>query len=332
MRPLRASVRALAAAFALALASIGTALEPDDGVDGYLATALRETVRAARGLALDDRFTALDALGDATFSAVQARNATTASLDPSLTDRVRARLLRRIETFQLRLGEATDAVEDGTLSAKAAARSLQKAAAAGAKARKLMPDPLLQAFDAVPAGNGFAKAGRRVTVRLLPGAGGLPPGVPAATVANDGPGVAFEAAVEVLTPSKLRLLAGPDGGGATLTIDLGGDTRTLRLCNLGPRGALGKTPPWGDAGAAPTTLTYPETAVQWRVGEAITPLPPTVTGGHPPEFIFTAFPGLPEGVVLDPATGVISGTPTAEQALTEHGIRATNLHGFAGAL
>ena len=330
MRPLRASVRALAAA--LALASIGAALEPDDGIDGFLATAQRETVRAARGLALDDRDTSLDALADATFAAVQARNAAIASPDPSLTDRVRARLLGKIETFQLKLGEATDAVEDEALAAAAAAKSLQKAAAAGAKARKLVPDALLQAFDAVPAGNGFAKAGRRVTVRLLPGAGGLPPGVPAATVANDGPGVAFEAAVEVLTPSTLRLVAGPDGGGATLTIDFGGDTRTLRLCNLGPRGALGRTPPWGDSGTAPTTLTYPETVVQWRVGDAITTLVPTVTGGHPAEFVFSAGPALPDGIVLDPVTGVISGTPTAEQAATEHGIRATNLHGFAGAL
>src|SRR5882672_11978145 len=57
----------------------------------------------------------------------------------------------------------------------------------------------------------------------------------------------------------------------------------------------------------PTALTYPN-PVTGTVGVALTPLVPTLTG-HADAFMVV--PALPAGLMLDPVTGIVSGTPTS---------------------
>jgi hypothetical protein len=60
------------------------------------------------------------------------------------------------------------------------------------------------------------------------------------------------------------------------------------------------------------------------VGQALTALRPTVTGQVDR---YTVSPALPAGVVLDPTTGVISGTPTAAAQSTAYVVQASNVGG-----
>jgi photosystem II stability/assembly factor-like uncharacterized protein len=62
------------------------------------------------------------------------------------------------------------------------------------------------------------------------------------------------------------------------------------------------------APVAPGTLVYPKAATAvYRVGVAMTPDTPQVTGGAPTSYSVT--PELPAGLVLNAATGILSGTP-----------------------
>ncbi len=75
----------------------------------------------------------------------------------------------------------------------------------------------------------------------------------------------------------------------------------------------------------PSDLTYdPNPAVYVR-GVAITPNTPSIGGG--PVVSFSVSPVLPDGLSLDPATGVISGTPTAVTAQANYVVTATNSGG-----
>ena len=75
----------------------------------------------------------------------------------------------------------------------------------------------------------------------------------------------------------------------------------------------------------PATVSY-EDAV-YVVGQAIVPNVPTVTGGPPAQF--TVRPALPDGLAIDPATGVISGAPTTPQAESAYTVAASNSAGQA---
>lgn len=77
---------------------------------------------------------------------------------------------------------------------------------------------------------------------------------------------------------------------------------------------------------APAGLSYAGGPFTFDVTNgAIAPLMPTITGGAPTGYVVT--PPLPQGLVLDPGTGVISGTPTRRAATATYTVTA---HSFAG--
>ena len=75
---------------------------------------------------------------------------------------------------------------------------------------------------------------------------------------------------------------------------------------------------------APSDLTFPLADGLYRAGEAILINTPTVTGTVTS---WTVTPALPAGLSLDPQTGAISGTPTAESAAGLYRVVATNAGG-----
>ncbi|MDJ0975356.1 MAG: PQQ-dependent sugar dehydrogenase [Planctomycetota bacterium] len=85
----------------------------------------------------------------------------------------------------------------------------------------------------------------------------------------------------------------------------------------------------GGGGAAPVTppsnLSYPVDPGVYRVAEAIADNVPSVQGGAVASWDVT--PALPAGLTLDPVTGTIAGTPTAEASTTTHTVTATNAGG-----
>ena len=85
----------------------------------------------------------------------------------------------------------------------------------------------------------------------------------------------------------------------------------------------------GDVAVAAPVVSYAVTEGAFRVSEAIPANTPTVSGGTPDGF--TVNPPLPAGVTLDPATGIISGTPTSESTMTNHTVTASNAGGASDA-
>lgn len=74
--------------------------------------------------------------------------------------------------------------------------------------------------------------------------------------------------------------------------------------------------------APPFLLTYSCVDCIFLVGETILPLEPSVLGGQPTRFISQK--ALPPGIILDPISGVISGTPTVPVARDTYSLIASN--------
>ena len=85
----------------------------------------------------------------------------------------------------------------------------------------------------------------------------------------------------------------------------------------------------GGSGPAPVQppfgLTYTSGVAVYTQGTAIPPNSPTSTGG--PVTGYSVSPALPAGLALNPATGFISGTPTAVTATASYAVTASNSAG-----
>ncbi len=79
------------------------------------------------------------------------------------------------------------------------------------------------------------------------------------------------------------------------------------------------------ADMAPTGLTYTRTTAAYPRGTAIPANVPSYGGGAPTSF--TVAPALPAGLTLDPASGIIGGTPTTLSAPAAYVVTASNLLG-----
>jgi 6-phosphogluconolactonase (cycloisomerase 2 family) len=81
-------------------------------------------------------------------------------------------------------------------------------------------------------------------------------------------------------------------------------------------------------GVPPSQLSYALDPVSYTTCGAIAPNAPSWSGGTPTAF--SVLPPLPQGLVLEPVTGVLSGTPTALTAGTQsYTISASNAFGTA---
>ena len=74
----------------------------------------------------------------------------------------------------------------------------------------------------------------------------------------------------------------------------------------------------------PISISYPAFG-PFMIGSPVNPIEPVIEGGVPTDWVVS--PDFPEGVVLDPHTGVISGTPLEVQSPTPFTILAENASG-----
>lgn len=134
---------------------------------------------------------------------------------------------------------------------------------------------------------------------------GLPPGV---TLVNVGGGSANLVGTPSVVGSYVVTLTAADTLGHTIT------------CHFR----------WTVATASVTVASVPDQA--WTSHTAITAVTPSAADSDASVTAFTwsVSPALPAGLTLDPATGTISGTPTAAAAPTTYTLTATDHAGVAG--
>ncbi len=77
---------------------------------------------------------------------------------------------------------------------------------------------------------------------------------------------------------------------------------------------------------APALLSYSNDAQTVNIPNAMTSMSPTLSN-TPDQVNYSIFPNLPAGITLDTSTGVISGTPTADNGLTSYTVTAYNTAG-----
>ena len=83
----------------------------------------------------------------------------------------------------------------------------------------------------------------------------------------------------------------------------------------------------GPTTGAPSSFSYLHQVPVYTLGSAIVANLPSSSGG--PVLSYTVYPALPTGLVLDPLTGAITGTPTVISPTASYTITATNNAGSA---
>ncbi|MDR6888160.1 MULTISPECIES: putative Ig domain-containing protein [Variovorax] len=99
----------------------------------------------------------------------------------------------------------------------------------------------------------------------------------------------------------------------------------LSGCGGGSAGGVGFVGGVPAGPQPPTGLSYAMTSAVYEVGQPVVPNRPSASGGAVERY--SVAPPLPAGLALDPATGVISGTPTAVAPSTVYVVTAENAGG-----
>jgi aldose sugar dehydrogenase len=304
-------------------------------VDVALERAVLARAEAALDVAARDTVPALARLAgaqgevEAAFALARAPDGVT-----GLGTRRARRLPGAVARTSRRVQRARTAVDAGTETAPRLVRRLRRAAAAAGQARALLRAVPPHGFALEEAGrrHGYHRPGGAVTLRVRPGVreDGTPcTGEPDVelTLASP-PAQAVVAGIDDLGDGRLALRLGPELGGARVTVTLCGVTRTWLLVNLGPRGALARD--GLQRSLPPADLSYAEPAPSYRVGVDAAPNVPSRTGGAVEHWSVT--PDLPDGLALDPATGVLAGTPQHPAPRAAYTVTATNAAGSAVAV
>ena len=129
----------------------------------------------------------------------------------------------------------------------------------------------------------------------------IAPGLPAGLGLDAGSGVISGTPAEPSAATDYTVTATNTGGSATVTL-------RLTVNDVAPAG-----------------LSYAVNPAGYTVDMAIGDNAPSSTGGA--VVSYSIEPGLPAGLILDPATGVISGTPVEPSAATDYMVTATNTGG-----
>jgi uncharacterized repeat protein (TIGR01451 family) len=145
------------------------------------------------------------------------------------------------------------------------------------------------------------------------------------TPSNSG-GAATSYSVTPALPAGLALDTTTGIISGTPTVVAAQATYTVTGTNAGGNGQVALTITVNDI--APAGLTYSTNPATYSVAAPITPNAPSVSGagGAPTGFAVTSG-ALPQGLAIDPVTGIISGTPGAQAAQANYTITASNSGG-----
>jgi hypothetical protein len=153
-------------------------------------------------------------------------------------------------------------------------------------------------------------------------------GVPIAPNApTSGGGPVSSYAVAPALPAGLELDAATGVIGGTPQVAAAMATYTVTATNPAGSAAVGVTVTVRGTLPPPRDLAYQASPAFYTAGVAIVPNAPSSTGG--PVDAYAVSPSLPEGLVLDARTGVISGVPAAVTASAGYTVTATNGAGSA---
>ena len=142
-----------------------------------------------------------------------------------------------------------------------------------------------------------------------------------------GGGAVVAYSVSPALPAGLSLDSATGTLSGTPTAPAGSAAYTVTATNSG--GSAQATLTLAVLPAAPASLGYAQNPATYQVGTAITANVPASSGGAATSFTVT--PALPAGLLLNGATGVLTGTPTAASPATVYTVTASNAGGSAQA-